>query len=38
MNNEEEAGVKNREICVESGNHSHRDLSEFDRGLDNVLL
>lgn len=38
MNNEEEAGVKNREICVESGNHSYRDLSEFDRGLDNVLL
>lgn len=38
MNNEEEAGVKNREIYVESENHSHRDLPEFDRGLDTVLL
>ena len=37
MNNEEEADVKNREYYTESENHSHTDLSELDRGLDNVL-
>lgn len=38
MNNEEEADVKNRECYIESENHSHTDLSELDRGLDNVLI
>lgn len=38
MNNEEKADVKNRESYVESGNHSHTDLSEFGKGLDNILI
>lgn len=38
MNKKEKADVKNRDSYVESGNHSHMELGEFDRVLDNILI